>query len=171
VTPPRLGSLSLSSGAARLWVDHDRSALSPLFGEVRESQTIAPVCDVLLIYGELDERGRFRNAKLGLREIIRDSGAKIVVVASENPAKHYIAAGKKTGYGLANLVMTLDRKGEALPTFLARLFTTMRQGIPMPKAWAALAPQSKGASHVGLPDTIFACELGDISLPSAARAI
>jgi hypothetical protein len=171
MTPPRLGSLSLSPSAARLWANHDRRALSPLFAKVEESQTNAPACDVLLIYGELDEKGRFRNAKLGLREIIRDSGAKIVVVASENPASHYIAAGRRTGYGLANLVMTLDRKGDALPTFLVRLFTEMQRGIPMPKAWAALAPQSKDASHAGLPDTIFACELGDVSLSAAARAI
>ena len=171
MTPPRLGSLSLSPSAARLWANHDRTALSPLFGEVHESQATVPACDVLLIYGDLDEKGRFRNAKLGLRDIIRDSGAKIVVVASENPANHYIAAGKRTGYGSANLVMTLDRKGDALPMFLVRLFTEMQRGIPMPKAWAALAPQSKGASHAGLPDTIFACELGDVSLSAAARAI
>jgi hypothetical protein len=171
VTSPRLGSLSLSPTGAQLWANHDRKALSPLFSEVRESRTTPPTCDVLLIYGEIDEKGRFQNAKSGLREIIRDSGAKIVVVASENPAKHCIAAGKRTGYGLANLVMTLDRKGDALPAFLVRLFTIMQRGVPMPKAWSTLAPQSKGTPHAGLPDTIFACELGDILFAAAPRAI
>src|SRR5882724_11708453 len=104
---PRLGLLCLSGTAEQLWANSDRKALSPLFGEVLESRTTPPVCDVLLIYGDIDEKGRIRNSKLGLREIVRDSRAKIVVVASENPGKHYIAAGKQTGYGQANLVMTL----------------------------------------------------------------
>ena len=138
---------------------------------MEESQTNAPACDVLLIYGELDEKGRFRNSNLGLREIIRDSGAKIVVVASENPASHYIAAGKRTSYGSANLVMTLDRKGDALPTFLVGLFTAMRRGTPMPKAWAALAPQSMGAARWIARTQSLLANLGMFLSPAPARAI
>jgi hypothetical protein len=170
MAPPRLGSFHLTAAAEQLWAD-DRKALSPLFGQVVESRTTPPVCDVLLIYGDIDEKGRVRNSKLGLREIIRDSRAKIVVVASENPGSHYIAAGKRTGYGLANLVMTLNRKGAALPSFLVRLFSAMQQGVPMPRAWVALAPQVKDPPHADLPETIFACELGKIGLASAPRAI
>jgi hypothetical protein len=171
MTTPRLGSLCLSPSAGLLWANQDRQLLTPLFGDVRESRTTPPSCDVLLIYGKIDDKGRFPGTELGLREIIRDSGAKIVVVASENPGPNYVVAGKRTGYGLANLVMTLDRKGNALPTFLVRLFTAMQQGVPMPKAWVSLAPQSARAPHANLPETIFACELGDVALPAASRAI
>jgi hypothetical protein len=68
----------------------------------------APRCDVLFLYAELTAEGDVLGSARGLREIIRDGGAKVVVVASANPSGHYIRAGKQKSYGQANLVMTLD---------------------------------------------------------------
>jgi hypothetical protein len=93
----------------------------------------------------------------------RDSDATIVVVATANSTAAYIAAGRKQKYGAANLVMTLDRKGSSFGNFFQSLFTQMRNGASMPTAWAKLAPQGPSAQHAHCPDTIFACELGQLA--------
>jgi hypothetical protein len=168
IRTPVLGVLRLDAAAGRLWKTEDAPTLALLFNEVRESDRDIPRCDVLFIYGTLDAAGRFGGRNLALRDIIRDAGAKVVVVASPNPGPHYIAAAPKTGYGMANLVMVLDRKGSAFPSFFRQLFSSMFEGVPMPEAWTRMAPQVRGAPHPGLPDSIFACELGPLTFEHAA---
>jgi hypothetical protein len=72
------------------------------------------------------------------------------------------AAAEQKGYGHANLVMTLDRKGGAFPGFFRRLFSAMFEGASMPVAWARLAPQHAPA-HADAPETIFAAERGQVT--------
>src|SRR5262245_41021778 len=109
---PALGLLNLQGAAAAELVTGDTAALGPLFDAVRTSDATSPSCDVLFVYCALDWLGRVRNSSSSLREIIRDSGAKVVVVATEHSTFRYIAATKKdVGYGRANLVMTLRRRG------------------------------------------------------------
>jgi len=103
------------------------------------------------------------NHPLGLREIIRDSGAAVVVVASPNSGESYNAAAKEKPYGSANLVMTLDRKGDAFGRFFQKLFGEMKRGKSMPIAWVKLAPQGPHSVHTDVPDTIFLCELGQLA--------
>ena len=158
-----LGILDLSGGSAKDVISADRASIGPLFASTLESSERPPACAVLLIYCSLDETGAIIGSTLGMRELIRDSGAKVAVFATPNPSKSYIAGGKKKGYGQANLVMTLDRRGAAFTTFFTRLFGEMHKGVSMPIAWVKLAPQIPGMDHApDVPSTIFACELGQL---------
>ncbi len=129
---------------------------------MEESNVSPPVCDVLLIYARVERDGRIAGYGDGLRDIIRQSGAAIVIVASENDGNSYAAAGKTTGYGQANLVLTLKRKGAAFTQFFTELFARMLKGKSMLLAWVELAPQIPGATHENCPESIFAAEISHI---------
>ncbi len=115
-----------------------------------------------MIYARFERDGRVDGCPDGLRDIIRKSGALLVIVASENDSQSYIAAGMRVGYGQANLVMTLKRKGNDFTTFFAQLFRKMFNGKSMPMAWVELAPQGSGATHTNCPETIFVAEVSHI---------
>ena len=106
ITGPTLGILNLDGEDPTTAVEADLRAFGQLFSRVTERTEAPPPCDVLLIYCHVDLDGRLRNTNRSLREIIRDSGARIVVVASENEANAYIKAGHVEAYGRANVVMT-----------------------------------------------------------------
>jgi hypothetical protein len=164
ITSPTIGFLDLAGGDAAAALAADRAALSPLFNSSTESSDEPPVCNVLFLYCQIEPSGTIRGSLRGLREIIRDSGAAVAVVASNNTTESYIAAGKKKTYGHANLVMTLDRRGDAFPRFFQCLFTDMKRGVSMPVAWVKLAPQdSRAEQHADCPGTIFACEVGQLA--------
>jgi len=157
-----MGFFNLLGPAAHPIVEEDKRALEPLFPSFEESSTAPPVCDVLMMYAQIGSDGRIPGSAEGLRDIIRRSSACIVVVASENEPKAYISAAKKTGYGEANLVMTIRRRGTAFTTFFTRLFDKMWKGTTMPLAWIQLAPQGPGARHDDVPESIFAAEISHI---------
>jgi len=163
IQSPRLAFLNLKGAAAEQILADDKGALSSLFSGIQESSASPPACDVLFIYCDISGDGRISGTSAGLRDIIRDSGALVVVVASENPSQGYIAAAKKTGYGHANLVLTLERRGAVFSTFFSRLFAQMMRGTSMPIAWVKLAPQIPGHEHPGCPGAIFAAEAGQIA--------
>jgi len=163
VVSPRFGTLNLMGEAGAGLEASDTAALAPVLGVAERSATVPPKCSVLFLYCDIEPSGRIKNSSEGLRELIRASGATVVVVASENSADAYIAAGKKRPYGRANLVMTLSRRDGVFTRFFARLFESMRNGVPMPVAWVKLAPQIPGAPHAECPETIFACEAGQVS--------
>ena len=168
---PTLGVLNLSGVSGEQLVNEDLPQLRPLFTTVRRSDSTPPTCDVLLIYCDISEDGTVEGSALGLREMIRDAGAAIVVVARDNPGQAYVAGAPRLPFGQANLVMTIERNGSALPTFLARLFTHMNDGVSMPVAWNRLAPQIPNAEHGGLPATIFSCERGQVAFCAAQQAV
>jgi hypothetical protein len=163
MSSPKVGILDLGGGWTRELVESDASFLRSLFSEVQMVNVDAPTCDVLFLYAELSAEGAVLGSARGLREIIRDSGAKVVIVASANPSKHYITAGKQKPYGQANLVMTLDRHGDAFGRFFLALFSKMKHGASMPTAWVELNPQAPGREQSDRPDTIFACEIGPLT--------
>lgn len=163
IQSPRLAFLNLKGAASEQILAEDRSALASMFSAVQESSTTPPPCDVLFIYCDVGSDGRISGTTAGLRDIIRDSGARVVVVASENLGESYIASAKKTGYGHANLVLTLDRRGAVFSGFFSRLFAQMMKGTSMPMAWVKLAPQIPGHDHADCPGTIFAAEAGQIA--------
>jgi hypothetical protein len=162
IESPRIGFFNLLDSSAKPIVDEDKQAFGSFFTAVNESNDTAPACDVLMIYARVESDGRIAGSTVGLREIIRQSGAAIVVVASENDAKSYSAAGKSTGYGQANLVLTLKRKGATFTHFFAQLFGRMFKGKSMLLAWVELAPQVPGATHENCPESIFAAEISHI---------
>jgi hypothetical protein len=163
IVSPRFGILDFSDGTAAALIEEDTNALRDILGVPDESASRVPLCDVLFIYGKLDGSGAFEGRDLGLREIIRDSGATVAVVASENASESYIKAAPRKPYGDANLVMTLSRRGVKFPDFFRSLFSRMNAGTPMPIAWVALAPQIPNHEHSTCPDTIFACEVGQVA--------
>jgi len=160
---PTIGFFDLSKRAAHSELTEDKAVIAPLFCSTSESSTDLPKCDVLFIYCRIRDDGSLDSYPRSLREIIRYSGATIVVVATANSTAAYITAGRKQKYGAANLVMTLDRKGSSFSNFFQSLFTQMRNGASMPTAWAKLAPQGPSALHAHCPDTMFACELGQVA--------
>ncbi|MFN7923721.1 MAG: hypothetical protein U0Q16_26705 [Bryobacteraceae bacterium] len=162
MTHPRLGILNLMGDAYSLIATQDEAALASFFLSSAVGTSTPPPCDVLLLYCDFSEDGRIVGASSGLREIIRDSNAHIVIVASANPAQRYAAATRPAGYGEANLVFTIDRRGPSFALFYRRLFELMSTGVSMPVAWVKLAPQAPGAAHEDAPDSIFAIEVGQI---------
>jgi len=158
-----LGLLDFSGGRASALAAADRTALEQFFSEVKEAVREPPPCQLLLLYCTIGPDGTISNSRLGLREIIRDAGAPVVIVATPNSGESYtVAANKNKRYARANLVMTLDRKGDAFGSFWRRLIGDMKAGTPMPVAWVKLAPQVPGAEHTDCPEAIFACELGQV---------
>jgi hypothetical protein len=139
----------------------DMSALKPLFSDCLQSSNTVPHCDVLMIYATINADGVIQNTAHSLREIIRESRAPIVVVATENSGESYIAANKRPGAGKANLVMTLQRSGQYFPDFFKKLFEMMHHNTTMPIAWVKLAPQVPG-DQKNVPGTIFAAEVSHI---------
>jgi hypothetical protein len=163
ITQPVLGILDLDRSRFGTLASQDRAALGPLFNSVMESESAPPKCDVLLVYCGIEAGGKIAGSPLSLRQIIRDAGARVVVFAAENDPERYMEAAQPAAYGAANLVMTLERKGDAFAAFFGKLFGLMFRGVSMPVAWVQLAPQIPGHPHADLPETIFACELGQLA--------
>lgn len=163
IRSPRLGVLNLKGDAAACLIAEDRSAMEHLFSSVEQSASMAPKCDVLLAYCDLAADGSVSGRSQSLREIIRDSGAAVVVVASENAQEGILAATREVGYGHANLAVTLQRKGKVFSSFYASLFGAMTRGVTMPVAWVQLAPQIPGSEHPDCPAGFFICEAGQIA--------
>lgn len=160
IKDPRLGFLDLTNGAAGTLIEEDKAALRDLFTSLEESKYAVPQCDVLFLYATIGDGGVLEGTDLYLRATIRDSGAKVVVVASEN---HNRKPAGKPVYGHANLVITLARNGSSFPRFFRELFDQMKKGKPMPLAWVKLAPQIPNFEHPDTPSTIFLCEVGGVS--------
>ena len=159
---PRLGILDLTAGDGVAMIAADKAALQDVFLSREESSRDVPQCDVLFLYANLSEEGRVEGYARGLREIIRDSGAKVAVVASENNEQSCTKAGERKPYGQANLVITFSRRGDAFPRFFGELFSKMKRGASMPSAWVQLAPQIPTNEHPDCPSTIFLCEVGQV---------
>jgi hypothetical protein len=163
IPDPNIGILDMRRDKDDEFVRSDVVFLQSMFTNVRTVNLVKPKCDVLFFYATLTVDGGIIGTSRGLRDIIRDSGAKVVVVASPNPVGHYIKAGRLQPYGRANLVMTLDRKGDAFVHFFTALFLRMKRGVSMPVAWVELNPQVPAPKESDRPETIFACEIGPVT--------
>ena len=167
IESPRIAFLNLIGPSADSLLYQDKAAVASLFASIEEGGSQPPTCDVLMIYCDLQKDGVIAGHSKSLREIIDDAKAAIVIVGSENSADAYTAAGKPTGRGRANLVMTLKRNGPAFTSFFTALFRRMFAGQSMLRAWVELAPQIPGATHDNCPETIFAAELSHVVFRAA----
>ena len=163
IESPKLGFLNLKGTAGEQLLAEDKAAFGAMFAGIQESSALPPQCDVLFVYCDVKRDGSVSGTEGGVRDIIRDSGARIVVVASANEIGSYAATTKAATYGQANLVMTLDRRGARFPAFYSRLFSEMMNGTTMPVAWVKFAPQIPGKDHPDSPEGVFVCELGQIA--------
>ncbi|MFL6374127.1 MAG: hypothetical protein ACJ73D_05615 [Pyrinomonadaceae bacterium] len=91
-------------------------------------------------------------------------GPKILILASDNDAQSLIAFCSKGPMLSLNLVMTLDRKGEAFANFFKKLFILILGGRTMPDAWAHLSPQMPGENDLSMPGTIFSAGNGGLRI-------
>jgi len=162
ISAPKVAILDLGGPESKPFVASDGAFLRVVFGHVRIADLTELGCDVLFLYAKVAADGAIVGSPWGLRELIRDSGAKVVVFGLANSGKSYVLAGKLKPYGRANLVMTLDRCGEAFERFFAALFSKMKTGTPMPIAWVQLNPQAPSSEQPGRPEAIFACEIGPL---------
>jgi hypothetical protein len=164
IADPALGFLNLDGEVFASLIAEDRSALGPIFSkfEMRTGYEV-PKCDVLFVYAEIAPDGSLGLSKeFTLRHLAEKAGASIAVLASNNPPEHGIVASKLSGPKRANLVWTLNRRGDAFPRFFKELFTRMKGGKSMPLAWVAIAPQYQSEAHRDLPETICQMEAGQV---------
>src|SRR4051794_34917870 len=82
VQAPAIAFLNLAGASALALLLEDRAAFSRHFTTCVVAQEAAPVCDVLVVYCRLDPLGKIVGCDLALRQIIRDSRAVVVLVAS-----------------------------------------------------------------------------------------
>ena len=159
---PRLGILNLAREGAEATARCDLASLSPLFCEVSRSESVPPQCDVLMIYCAVCPDGSIANTSRAFREIVQESGAAVVVVATEHEVGAYIKAAPVGMLGRTNLVMTL-RRNNTFPEFFKRLFSAMRHGIPLPGAWNEVSRSFVEQEQDCPPEMIYSNETAPIA--------
>jgi hypothetical protein len=164
VADPALGFLNLGGEVFMPLITEDRTTLGPIFSKFEMATGYeVPKCDVLFVYSDIASDGSLGLGKdFTLRHLAQRAGASIAVLASNNPPEHGIVASKLSGPKRANLVWTLNRRGDAFPRFFKELFTRMKGGKSMPLAWVAIAPQYQSEAHRDLPETICQMEAGQV---------
>jgi hypothetical protein len=149
IAEPRIAFLNLAGKSCEAMVAEDRAEIGGVFdGKVEVATTPVPTCDVLFVYCTLEPSGEVVGQQSTLRDLIGKSGASVAVIASEvrseilwdRQFQKSLSRGNKPP---VNLVITANRKGEVFGRFFKSLFELMRGGMPMPAAWATLAPQTR----------------------------
>jgi hypothetical protein len=165
--PLAVGFANLAGPGFDALVVQDAKALGSLFMRSRVGKPHQiPSAEVLFVYASLNDDGTIRGPKaVGVRQIVQATHAAIVVLASPNSAESIRNAVGLRGPKSANLVFTLDRKGDAFPRFFRALFERMQTGEDMASAWAALAPQAPDATPPDVPATMLVAEGGKIAFP------
>ena len=159
---PTIGYLNLLGATGKEMLRMDQQLLSPLFIQATESNKDVPSCSVLFLYCDIDASGTIIGCRDGVRRLIKTARAHLAIVASENPPEHYMRClGPRNDWG-ANIVLTIERKGERFPKFFAELFQRMYAGTSMPMAWVELAPQIPGHGNPNSPSTIMVAEAGHL---------
>ncbi len=164
VADPTLGLLTVGGEEFAALIEEDRAAFGPLFSKIESGAGYQiPKCDVLFLYANVKGDGSFGlGADMTFRHVAERAGAIIAVLASNNASENISVAAGLTGPKRANLVWTLDRKGSAFANFFKALFTQMKNGKPMPRAWVTISPQQSSQLHRELPDTMCQMEAGQV---------
>jgi hypothetical protein len=138
-------------------LNEDRAALGSLFDNVVVSADgNIPRCNVLLLYAKVASDGSIPGtSESSVRQFAARAGASLLVVASNNPREHIVAANKRPGPRDASLVFTIDRNGDGFGRFFKEIFTQMKAGKTMPMAWAKIAPQHESVMPKYAPATVF----------------
>lgn len=158
---PRVGLLQLTTRSAIDLAEVDAARLSRLFASVVVTRVAVPRCEVLFLDAGIAADGGVTGAVLSLREMVLDCGARIVVVATENPPENYIKVRVQPSFGRANMVMRLDRRGCTFESFFWALFSNMQAGASMPDAWMELTEPP--GPNFQASERIFSCEIGPLT--------
>ena len=164
--PLILGFANLSGDDLAPLVSEDARVLSELFERVRiVAPHQIPGAHVLFVYAQLNDDGTIPDMKsCGLRQIAQVTKARIIILASPNPSDRLLKSMSIPGPKLANLIFTLDRKGQLFGQFFYSLFDCMRKGEHMLGAWVHLAPQGR-IQNENAPETLMLAEAGKIAFP------
>jgi hypothetical protein len=173
ITQPRIAFLNLAGAPCAAIVAEDRAIIGELFGRNVQVATALVPCDVLFLYCSLEPTGKIVGQQASLRGLIRESAARVVVVASELPAnflsnREFQAAIAKGDNLPVNLVLTLNRNGDHFGHFFKSLFEMMWKGVSMPMAWVQLVPQGPVQPN-DIPGTICLMEAGQIAFVPSRR--
>jgi hypothetical protein len=160
---PIIGFLNLQGEQGAGLLQTDRQILSPLFKSSYVNSEIIPPCHVLFIYCTLDAEGKMIGSETPLREQIKAAGAYVAVVASENKPEWCVKAVENRNDWFANIVLTINRKGEKFAPFFSKLFTAMFKEHSMLRTWIELAPQIPGYEHPDAPGTFVVVEAGHVT--------
>jgi len=163
IATPTIGFLNLKGAEGAKLLENDASVLAPLFPRAVNSTQSPPKCQVLFIYCDVEAAGTVQGGPGSVRDLIKDAGAYVAVVASENPPEAYIRAMRVRNGWNANIALVIDRRSEKLAQFFRRLFEAMFTGQSMLMAWVALAPQIPGHDDPNVPGTIMAAEAGHVT--------
>lgn len=163
IPSPSIGFLNFLGAQGAVLVAADQKVLAPLFRASYESTAIVPKCEVLFLYCTVDARGKVVGSPFGIRQLIKEAGAYVAVVASENVPECYIKAMDSRNDWRANIALVVDRRTDLFSTFFRRLFEAMFSGQSMPMAWVELAPQIPGHEHPEAPSTIMVAEAGHVT--------
>jgi hypothetical protein len=167
IAEPAIAFLNLCGASCEEIAAQDQQEVGRLFrGKVRKTTAPTPSCDVLFLYCTLEPSGRIAGRSLSLRDLIRDSGAKIAVIASETPPemmsnREFPKSIQQGSNPPVNLIIVGNRNGEAFGRFFVSLFRRMWNGVPMPLAWVELAPQGP-MQRKDIPGTICIMEAGHV---------
>jgi hypothetical protein len=162
IAQPTIGFLNLNGDLPL--AETDKAHLESLFHDSYLSNNTIPKCHVLFIYCKIDSNGSIVGSQLRIRDIVKEAGAYIAVVATENVADHYMMALNPKNDWNANIVLVIERKGESFLTFFHQLFQSMLQGTSMLTKWVELAPQVPGVAQPNCPESIMIAGAGNITL-------
>jgi hypothetical protein len=119
--------------------------------------------DIVHVLTSVTVDGRIGDSNISGTELVETAvldDTKLLWIASSNDAQGYIN-GFKLNRNRLNLIMTVDRRGDCLSTFIEKLLDEMQSGLSMPVAWNKIAPQ-QSKEHLDAPVTIFYCGLGQV---------
>jgi len=168
IVAPTIGFLNLGGATYAALAAQDRAEIGFLFSDRVEASTITvPHCDVLFAYCIFDPSGGMLGQRQSLGELIRESGARIAVIASETSPKIATSSGFQKALDMGNkmpvnVVVVMDRKGPSFTRFFKSLFQDMWAGTPMPMAWVKLAPQGPHQAP-DLPATLCIMAAGQVT--------
>jgi hypothetical protein len=160
---PCIGFLNLAGQSGASLLEADKGALSPLFKESKTSSGPVPKCQVLFVYCSFDPQGNVVGSSNRLRDLIKEAGAYVAVVASGNAPDGYKKVLEPRNDWHANIVLVLDRRAERFASFFGKLFRAMSNGQSMLMAWVALAPQIPGDDHPENPSAFMLPEAGHVT--------
>lgn len=89
IANPRIGFLNLQGPPGAALAAQDRKVLAPLFRDSVFSEGHVPRCEVLFLYCSIEATGRVTGSTAGIRDLTKEAGAYIAVVASENAPDNY----------------------------------------------------------------------------------
>lgn len=134
---PSLGILNFLGASAEALGAADREALSLPAAAPHASGTV-PRCEVLLVYADVKDDGALEGTVLRLADLVAQSGARYVILASPNRPR----ALAKASAGLRaplDVVMTQHRQDGAFTALLGRIFSVARtERVPLAVAWERL---------------------------------